>query len=567
MSKRHWSIGVAILLVTCTALVVPAVAQTVQPPIVNAKGVGAPPKGAGMGTKAALENPKCNADAIKGWGVFPLVTSTSGPFCVAPAPSNNGGATSRGVTATTIKVAVVLPNAQQFATLQAGGSRAPVNQATTQSGNLFKDVVTDIWPAFAHTYETWGRNVEFSFVTSSGEDEAAQRADAVAIQALKPFAVLDTYTRGLSTLASVLAASKILVFDYGTTTKDTLDQAPYRWAQNDPSGSAINAGEFMGKQLVKGKAQWAGDDAFKTEKRKFGVVYPKGFDITAFTKAFAKNGGKLATPPLEFVTNGSSFGDATLAQAAAPGLIAKLKTAGVTSVIMFTDLATGGQMTKVATEQQYSPEWLLTAYQYQDVALLARSAYDQAQFAHAFGLSVLFPLTTAAAAAPLSEWYWGKGRSTTEVVTTQMVGWLAAGIQYAGPTLNPSNFQKGLFAVPARGGAASDSPTTIQNGYGKTNGLTYPSYFLSGVDFAPIWWDSDTTGSSNAIDVKGKGVVWYVNDGKRYVASTWPTKTFKFFDKTGAVYIFDTPPPSQAGTAVVCTGCPSTGGAGTSSTG
>ena len=96
---------------------------------------------------------------------------------------------------------------------------------------------------------------------------------------MKPFAVLDTYTKGLSTLASVLAAKKYLVFDYGTSTQDTIDQAPYRWAQNDPSGSAINAGEFMGKQLVKGKAQWAGDDAFKSEKRKFGVVYPKGFDI------------------------------------------------------------------------------------------------------------------------------------------------------------------------------------------------------------------------------------------------------------------------------------------------
>jgi hypothetical protein len=566
MLKRHWSIAVAVLVVTCTALVVPAVAQTAQPAVVNADGVGAPPKGAGMGTKAALENPKCNADAIEGWGVFPLVTSASGPFCVAPAPADNGGGTSRGVTATTIKVAVVVPNDQQLAKLGAGGSRAPVNVATGGTGR-FQDVVTDAWPAFAHVYETWGRTVEFSFITSGGDDEAAQRADAVAIEQLKPFAVIDTYTMGLSTLASALAAKKILVFDYGTTTQDALDQAPYRWAQNDPSGSAINAGEFMGKQLVKGKAKWAGDDSLKSEQRKFGVVYPKGFDIDAFTETFAKYGGKLATPPLEFVTNGSSFGDQTLAQAAAPGLVAKLKTAGVTSVIMFTDLATGGAMTKVATQQEYSPEWLLTAYQYQDVALLARDAYDQEQFAHAFGLSVLYPLTTAAAPAPLSAWYWGPGRSTTEVVTTQMLGWLAAGVQYAGPTLTPSNFQKGLFAVPARGGAASDSPITIQNGYGKTNGLTYPSYFLGGVDFAPIWWDSETTGSSNAIDVKGKGVVWYVNDAKRYIASTWPKQTFTFFDKTGAVFVFDTPPPSQSGTPVPCTGCPSSGGPGTSSTG
>jgi hypothetical protein len=562
MLKRHWSIAVAVLVVTCTALVVPAVAQTVQPAVVNADGVGAPPKGAGMGTKAALENPKCNADAIEGWGVFPIITSTSGPYCVVPAPADNGGATSRGVTATTIKVAIVVPNAQQAAAI---GGTAAVNAATGKPARP-EDAVVDLWAAFAHVYETWGRKVEFSFFTSSGDDEAAQRADALAIEQVKPFAVIDLNSRGLRTLATVLAAKKYIVFEDGTTTQDTIDQAPYRWGLNDPSGSMLNAAEFIGKQLVKGKAQWAGDAAFTSEQRKFGVVYPKGLDISTFTTAFAKYGGKLATPPMEFVTNGSTYGDPVAAQQAAPSLVAKLKGAGVTSVIMFTDLATGGAMTKIATQQEYSPEWVLTAYQYQDVALLGRDYYDQEQFAHAFGLSVLYPITIGASAVEtLSTWYWGAGRSSSAVVTQQKLSWLAWAIQYAGPTLTPANVQKGLFAVPARGGAASDSPTSIQNGFGKTNGLSYPSYFISGVDFAPIWWDSETTGSSNAADIKGKGVVWYVNDGKRYIASTWPKKTFDFFDTTGAVFAFDTPPPANTGTSVPCTGCPSSGGPGTPS--
>ena len=76
---------------------------------VSTRGVGKPPPGAGMGTKAALENPKCNVDTVQGWGTFSMVTTTGGPYCVAPAPKNNGGATSCGVTGTTIKVVVVLP--------------------------------------------------------------------------------------------------------------------------------------------------------------------------------------------------------------------------------------------------------------------------------------------------------------------------------------------------------------------------------------------------------------------------------------------------------------------------
>ena len=113
---------------------------------------------------------------------------------MVPAPADNGGATSRGVTATTIKVAIVVPNAQQLAAV-AGAQR--VNPATGQPIRV-QDVVTDVWAAFSHTYETWGRKVEFSFVTSSGDDEAAQRADAVTIEQLKPFAVIDTFSGGLA---------------------------------------------------------------------------------------------------------------------------------------------------------------------------------------------------------------------------------------------------------------------------------------------------------------------------------------------------------------------------------
>ena len=77
---------------------------------------------------------------------------------------------------------------------------------------------------------------------------------------------------------------------------------------------------------------------------------------------------------------------------------------------MFTDLATGGAMTKVATEQEYSPEWLLTAYQYQDVALLARTAYDQdAVRSRVRVVGALSAHRRGGSGATLNEWYWGKG--------------------------------------------------------------------------------------------------------------------------------------------------------------
>ena len=119
-----------------------------------------------------------------------------------------------------------------------------------------------------------------SFVTSSGSDEAAQRADAVTVKQMKPMFVIDG-TSGLSTLASVLAADKYIVFSYGTTTQESLDQQPYRWGQNDANAAIVNSAQFIGRQLAKKKAEFAGDTAMQSKPRTFGAVVPSNYDIDA----------------------------------------------------------------------------------------------------------------------------------------------------------------------------------------------------------------------------------------------------------------------------------------------
>jgi hypothetical protein len=530
---------------------------------VNDDGVGSPPPGSGLGTKAALENPKCNADAVDGWGVFPMVTETDGPFCVAPAPTSNGGATARGVTADTIKVVVVVPNAEQISKLKTQNAQLPKNVATGAQGT-YEAAVNDEWAVFAHVYETWGRTVEFTYVTSSGSDEASQRADAVVVKQTKPMFVLDTIPSGLSTMATVLAADKYVVFDYGTTNDDALAQPGYRWGTTSQYGTSINMAQFVGRQLAKGNAEFAGDAAMKAQKRKFGMIAPADVDSDAFVAALKKLGVTLATPPLEYTANGSPTGDPVTAQQEAPALISKLKDAGVTSVIVFTDIGMTDALTKVATQQQFSPEWLMTGYQYQDITLLARN-YDQEQWSHAFGISNLIPNVEGALSMLTQEqWYWGKTTSTTDIVTQNTMLWMASAIQYAGPKLTVKNVQRGLFAVPARYGAAAGDPLGLQIAWGKTSGLPSPSYFTRGTDFAAVWYDAKTVGPSQVYPTAGQGVTWYLNDGKRYTASTWPKEPLDFFKPTGAVVAFDTAPIPR-GAFVPCTDCPSTGGAGTPS--
>ena len=89
--------------------------------------------------------------------------------------------------------------------------------------------------------------------------------------------------------------------------------------------------------------------------------------------------------------------------------------------------------------------------------------------------------------------------------------------------------------MPGRGGYAWNDVASTQTGYGRAGGLKQPSYLSMGVDYAPIWYDAQTVGPSNGLTAIGKGVNWYVGGAKRYIAGTWPSKKFNFFQKQGAV--------------------------------
>jgi hypothetical protein len=162
------------------------------------------------------------------------------------------------------------------------------------------------------------------------------------------------------------------------------------------------------------------------------------------------------------------------------------------------------------------------------------------------------------------QWYWGPDKGTFQITYTNAIGWLMSGIMYAGPKLNPQTLKQGFFAIPAQGGTASNDPATAnqgaRSGYGHTNGLPYEEFTRGNKDFAPTWWDPETTGPPTLGFPGGKGALWYLDDAKRYYAGHWPTKTLKFFDKANSIYQFDAPaaPPS----VLPCTGCPSETGQG-----
>ena len=65
-----------------------------------------------------------------------------------------------------------------------------------------------------------------TFYTSTGIDETAQRADAVAILAMKPFAVINFDSFGLDTLLASLAQAKVVSESFSVSPEESAGAGP-----------------------------------------------------------------------------------------------------------------------------------------------------------------------------------------------------------------------------------------------------------------------------------------------------------------------------------------------------
>ena len=268
--------------------------------IARPEGAGPPVPASGMGTQAALDNPRCRHDdpSYGPYGRFDTTEFGGASACVKAwkAGADNGGATSQGVTKDKITVVAVIPNDEQKKSDPVAPKQRAGGAPSTYQNSLYDYLLPQM-----RFFETWGRDIEVKFHESSGNDEAAQRADLVAVKAMKPFAAI-VYAQppaGLppfSVLEGGLAQAKILVMGYAATAREASAQEPYRWNASESQAGAINSAEVIGKQLVGKKAQYGGDDV-KNQTRKFGVVYdPEATDYAGFTSALAKYKGKVTTP-------------------------------------------------------------------------------------------------------------------------------------------------------------------------------------------------------------------------------------------------------------------------------
>lgn len=463
--------------------------------------------------------------------------------CYADVDDGNGGATHTGVTEDEITVVYyAAPDADPVldfiqGPIQNDDTAAQVTETTQGFVDLFNDF-----------YQTYGRTVRVEVIEASGTstDEVAARADAQrAIEEFQPFAAWGGPVL-TDAWADEMAAAGVVCISCGLTGSEEFraERAPYL-INIVMAGNQVNlhGAEYVAKKLAGQPAVHAGDPAFQGTERVFGHVYITSSEesernAAQFRTLLEERGVTLAEQLSYQLDPGRLPEQAT-------SVIAKLKEAGVTTVLLQADPVAPANFTQEATAQEYFPEWVVTGGTLTDTTTFGR-VFDPRQWSHAFGIT-----TGAAETAPeldpgfaLYEWYTGSPPPAAETapILYATPALFFSGVQSAGPTLTPETFRDGIFAgEPTPSGITSSSLSWGQHGLWDDLGTGDD---WSGIDDATEWWwDADATGPDE-LQREGTGMVRFVDGGRRYLPGAW-TEELRVFEEEGSVTILEQPPESE----------------------
>ena len=465
------------------------------------------------------------------------------PPCVEPwKGTNNGGNTAPGVTKDTITVALyqAQPDDLQQSFFEKSGSDESLAQeaATTQQYVDF----------FSAHYELSGRRVKLVTIKASGppDDDAAAKADAIKVATqIHAFASFggpgqtSAYAKELA-VRGVLCVGDCVI---GEPQVFLDHNSPYVWPTlASPEQATRHWAAFVGTQLAGDLASHAGDTALQSKTRVFGVVH---YDDTTGTfgrsvREFEQQLRAYKVKPA--VTVGYSL-DLNTAQSQARTLIARMKDAGVTSVILAGDPVFPLFLTQQATAQGFFPEWVVLGYAFTDTAVFGRQ-YDQQQWSHAFGVSLLPARTTESAdeLANLLTWQTGQrpiASTYRELVQAPLL--FFTGVHLAGPDLTAANFRAGLFRYPP---PATTVPTRMHFSWG-VHKVWKGVDLTAGDDATVIWWDANATGPDEVGNV-GAGLYRYADGGARYLPGRWPTTKVGLYDDATSTTVLTTIPATAA---------------------
>ncbi|HEX3604581.1 MAG TPA: hypothetical protein VH134_01575 [Candidatus Dormibacteraeota bacterium] len=410
---------------------------------------------------------------------------------------DNGGATSRGVSKDTITIAMRLtadPDLSSTIAKIAGSDLIDSNEDAMRTAQGLVDY-------FNSRFQFYGRKIKLVPFQGHGAltrellGAGQEQANADAIKVASEVGAFGDVTGFSEPYSDALARQKVLAFGAPYMSRQWfLDRRPYAWSSfTDCSLVAQSNSDWFNKRIAGRPAKYAGGD-LANKTRKIGIVVP---DNPEYQQCLHDGLNQLHAAGNDAFTVNYSLDLASLSNQAA-SIVAKLKAAGVTSVACACDPILPVFLTAKAHEQSYYPEWLVQGTAFTDTDV-AGQLYDQTEWAHAFGISTLGTQLPERAGLGYNAYKAVRGDEpahSVELIYYQLY-MLAMGIELAGPTLTPLNFERGMFSYPGGTGEAGTW------GFG-------PGHYTPTQDYKEIWWDPNRTSSYN--DKQGA----YATSGQRY---------------------------------------------------
>lgn len=431
------------------------------------------------------------------------------PPCIKWKGGDNGGATSLGVTEKAVKVVFREGN---LPSLFAVAGKIGKGLGITDDDEDVRRTTRAYFDYFNKKFETYGRKVEVEFYKGKGDQlqeffggsPEAATADAIRVsQEIKAFADLSVLT---VPYAEALAKQKVLAIPPIHMSRSWYkDHAPYTWGVFVDCSRLVDAIMDYGlKRLFDKPAKYAGDPAMRTETRKLAVVTPEQpwykECVDEGVAKLEKLGKKLDLRINYKLDFGQLATDA-------PGIVAKLKAAGITTIACGCDPILPLFMAGQADQQNYHPEWFVAATALTDVDVLGQ-IYPADQWKHAFGLSFLGVINQGAKSESYRAYKEVRDDEPAFVhdVLYFPILLFFLGIQTAGPNLTPETFQQGLF--------------NLEPLVGETGTWSFgPDDYTATDDAREIYWDPKGESPFNGKPgryAEGLG-------GKRFSGADWPS--------------------------------------------
>jgi hypothetical protein len=419
---------------------------------------------------------------------------------------DNGGETSRGVTADTIDVTYRTTADPNLLKVLADTADIPMDETNEDVYRTAEGLID----YFNQHFELYGRQIELQRIEGAGSTlqeltgGGQEAANNDAIQAAQDVGAFADVTGLTQPYADALARQEVINIGAPYMSREWFtERRPYSWS-NFPDCTVVaeTASEYGVKRMFGRPATHAGDDLADRERR-IALIAPNNLEYQQCADASEEI---IEDAGFEFALRTDYVLDLAQLQTQAVNLVSQLKANDITSVALACDPILALYLAQQAQQQNYHPEWQPIGVGFIDLDLVGQMIQRLSgdQWTRAFGGSPwgtqLPPGQSPAYAAYASVRNGEQPPSVQADLVYYQLYRLFIGLQMAGPDLTPESFETGMFAYPGGDGPAGHWDF-------------YEEHYTGVTDAREMWWDPDAISPFNGLPGT------YRDDGTRWEQS------------------------------------------------